>query len=133
MAIAGSQWRQFKAKVMEMIHKTGRAYLHVGPHGASVTPSRIAPGRGRLAVTHRADATPSHTSLPTFARMGAMAQSANTTNNSHAITNNSNSNSAHINAVNINVPHADPNTIATGLDSAIRRQMSSGMANYGAR
>lgn len=72
-------------------------------------------------------------SLPTFARMGAMAQSANTTNNSHAVTNNSSSNSANIQAVNINVPHADPNTIATGLDAAIRRQMYSGMANYGAR
>ena len=91
-------------------------------------------GTGHNRIMHRGErGALNSSSLPTFARMGAMAQSANTTNNSHAVTNNSNSNSANIQAVNINVPHADPNTIATGLDEAIRRQMYTGMANYGAK
>jgi hypothetical protein len=114
----------------------------VGAYNAPriATPKKESDGSGvrrdnaRNAIMHRGDRGALNSSaLPTFARMGALAQRANTTNNSHAVTNNSNSNSAHINAVNINVPHADPNTIATGLDAAIRRQMYSGMANYGAR
>lgn len=138
------------ARIFTGSKREGRGFLrpgaeHYGPsirwaqkayNAPSVqTANRISrSGSGHNRLMHRGDrGALNSSSLPTFARMGAMAQSANTTNNSHAVTNNSSSNSANIQAVNINVPHADPNTIATGLDAAIRRQMYSGMANYGAR
>ena len=138
------------ARIFTGSKREGRGFLrpgaeHYGPsirwaqkayNAPSVqTANRISrSGAGHNRLMHRGErGALNSSSLPTFARMGAMAQSANTTNNSHAVTNNSNSNSANIQAVNINVPHADPNTIATGLDAAIRRQMYTGMANYGAK
>jgi hypothetical protein len=41
IAIAGSQWPEFKARVLQMIRDHGSAYLHVGPNGASITPGSI--------------------------------------------------------------------------------------------
>jgi hypothetical protein len=40
IAIAGARWPEFKAHVLAMIRKHGRVYLHVGPNGASITPSQ---------------------------------------------------------------------------------------------
>ena len=42
MAFSPKDYPKLKAKVREMISKNGQAYLHWGPDGASVTPSREA-------------------------------------------------------------------------------------------
>lgn len=39
IAIAGRNWPQFKAHVLDMIHRYGSVTLHVGPDGARVTPT----------------------------------------------------------------------------------------------
>lgn len=43
IAIAGKEWPAFKAHVMDMIQKHGNVTLHIGPNGASVTPSAEMP------------------------------------------------------------------------------------------
>jgi hypothetical protein len=52
VAIAGGRWREAKARVLGMIRQHGRAYLSVGPHGASITsepPEKIRADRAREA------------------------------------------------------------------------------------
>jgi hypothetical protein len=38
IAIAGNQWPQAKAQILGMIKKYGKAYVHMGPKGASISP-----------------------------------------------------------------------------------------------
>ena len=40
VAFEKSQWPKVKAQVLDMIKRDGHAYLHVGPHGASITSRR---------------------------------------------------------------------------------------------
>jgi hypothetical protein len=39
IAIAGNRWPEAKAQILAMIKKNGRAYVHIGPNGASISPS----------------------------------------------------------------------------------------------
>jgi hypothetical protein len=39
VAIAQGQWLECKNRILNMIKNHGSAYLHIGPNGASITPS----------------------------------------------------------------------------------------------
>ncbi len=44
LAFEQAMWPKVKAKVHDMIRQHGAAFVHVGPHGASITPNRRADG-----------------------------------------------------------------------------------------
>jgi hypothetical protein len=43
VVIDRSRWAEFKRQVLAMIEEAGQAFLHIGPNGAAITPTRVSP------------------------------------------------------------------------------------------